>query len=52
MQEPGSPETGSGDDDMFSLNKSLKKAIEANTSWTNELHQKMAKKYPTEKYWK
>ena len=43
--------SGDGDDDMFPLSNALKKAIEANTSWTNPLHQKMAKKYPPEKYW-
>ena len=43
---------GEGDDEMFRLTPGLKKAIEANTAWTNPVHAAMAKKYPPEKYWK
>jgi len=43
--------SGDGDDHMFPLSTPLRKAIEANLSWTNPLHERMARKYPPSKYW-
>lgn len=42
---------GAGDEDMFPLSADLVQAIEGGMSWTNDMHQRMAKKYPPKKYW-
>jgi hypothetical protein len=42
---------GAGDEEMFPLSAAVVQAIEDGMSWTQGLHEKMAKKYPPEKYW-
>jgi len=42
---------GAWDEEMFPLSADVVKAIEDGVGWTQDVHEKMAKKYPPEKYW-